>query len=316
MPEIVSIGNIWILIGFNVFVLLMLALDLGVFHKDDHVVSVKESLVWTGVWIALALAFAGVVYYFFGYKPMMEYLAGYILEKSLSVDNIFVFIMVFSFFSVPREYQHRVLFWGILTALVLRGVFILAGAALLSAFHWIIYVFGVVVLYTGFKMLLTKEDHKFDPGKSLIVKFTRKFFHISEKYHGHDFFVWENGKLHATLLFMVLVIIEFVDVIFAFDSIPAIFGITKDPFIVYTSNVFAILGLRALYFAMAGIITLFKYLGQGVALVLIFIGVKMMSEEFVHIPIVLSLGIIGSILLGSVLLSIVVARRQTSDPKK
>ena len=293
---------IWII--FNFFVLGMLALDLLVFHRKAHAVSLREAFAWSAVWISLALIFNLGIYYLWGSEKAMEFLAGYLIEKSLSVDNIFVFIMIFSYFAVPPMYQHRILFWGILGALVMRAIFIAAGAALLSAFHWIIYIFGGFLIITGFKMFFAGEE-KIDPEKNPAVLLLRRFMPITSKFDGPRFFARIDGRLWATPLFVVLVVIETTDVIFAVDSIPAIFAITVDPFIVYTSNIFAILGLRALYFLLAGILDMFRYLKVGLAFVLCFVGAKMMLVDFYKIPIGTSLGVVAGILAISMLASLV-----------
>ncbi|HEY1269587.1 MAG TPA: TerC family protein [Candidatus Binatia bacterium] len=290
-------------IGFNLFVLAMLAVDLGVFHRKAHEVSVREALTWSGVWISLALLFNLGIYHFWGSEKALEFLAGYLIEKSLSVDNIFVFLMIFSYFDVPARYQHRVLFWGILGALVMRAIFIAAGAALLSAFHWIIYVFGGFLIITGIKMLFA-GDEKLEPEKNPAVRLLRRIMHVTSDYHGQRFTVRRDGRLYATPLLLVLVVVETTDVIFAVDSIPAIFAVTMDPFIVYTSNVFAILGLRALYFLLAGIMHMFRYLKVGLAFVLCFVGIKMLLVDLYKIPIGVSLGIVAGILAVSILFSL------------
>ena len=273
---------LWIV--FNAFVLGMLALDLLVFHRKAHAVSLREAFAWSVVWISLALIFNLGIYFLWGSEKAMEFLAGYLIEKSLSVDNIFVFIMIFSYFAVPSMYQHRILFWGILGALVMRAIFIAAGAALLSAFHWIIYIFGGFLIITGIKMFFA-GDEKIEPEKNPAVVLLRRWMPITNDYQGQRFFVRIDGRLWATPLFVVLLVIETTDVIFAVDSIPAIFAITLDPFIVYTSNIFAILGLRALYFLLAGILEMFRYLKVGLSFVLCFVGIKMMIVDFYKIPI-------------------------------
>lgn len=288
----------WIL--FNIFVLLMLAIDLGVFNRKSKKISFKEAITWSVVWITLAMIFNGWIYYSMGEKPAVEFLTGYLVEKSLSVDNIFVFVLLFSFFKVPEEYQHRVLFWGVIGALVLRAIFIAVGAVLIAKFHWIIYVFGVFLVYTGYKMF-KKSAADMHPEDNPLVKWFIKRGKVTNEYHGKKFFVNINGKRLATPLFLCLLSIEFTDLIFAVDSIPAIFAITKDPFIVYTSNVFAILGLRSLYFALEGIITKFPYLRYGLAIILIFIGCKMLLVDIYKIPIVASLGFITLTIVISVL---------------
>lgn len=290
-------------ISFNVFVLGMLAIDLGIFHRKAHAVSMKEAATWSAVWIALALIFNAGIYYAWGKDKALEFLTGYVIEKALSVDNLFVFLMIFQYFATPAIYQHRVLFWGIVGALVLRAIFIAAGAALLAAFHWMIYVFGAFLIITGIKMLL-QGDEKIEPDKNPVVRLFQRFIPIVKEYDGQKFFVRKNGKTYATLLMLVLVVVETTDVIFAVDSIPAIFAITLDPFIVYTSNVFAILGLRALYFLLAGVMDMFIYLKIGLSLVLCFVGAKMMIVDIYKIPIGVSLGVVGGILALSVIVSL------------
>jgi len=288
--------NIWFWVIFNAFVLLMLALDLGVFHKKLHVVSVKEALVWSGVWISLALCFNGLIYYLFGETKALEFFTGYVIEKALSVDNIFVFVLIFSYFHIPPIYQHKVLFWGILGALVMRVIFILTGVELIHRFHWLIYIFGGFLVYTGIRML-TSGDLKIDPEKNPVIKLARKIMPITPSFEGDQFFVKHDGKTWATPLFLVVILIETTDLIFAVDSIPAILAISDDSFIVYTSNVFAILGLRSLYFALAGIEKYFKYLKYGLSAILVFVGVKMCIADLFKIPIEVSLIIIGFTLM-------------------
>ncbi len=292
---------LWVI--FNVFVLGMLALDLLVFHRKAHAVSLREALIWSIVWITLALIFNLWIYYMWGSEKALEFFAGYLIEKSLSVDNIFVFIIIFSYFAVPAMYQHRVLFWGILGALIMRAIFILAGAALLSAFHWIIYIFGGFLVITGIKMYFA-GDEKIEPEKNPAVRLLRRWMPITADFHEQRFFVRLDQRIWATPLFVVLLVIETTDVIFAVDSIPAVFAITFDPFIVYTSNIFAILGLRALYFLLAGIMGMFRYLKVGLSFVLCFVGVKMMLVDFYKIPIGVSLGVVADILAVSILASL------------
>ncbi|MGE5681749.1 MAG: TerC family protein [Bacillota bacterium] len=291
----------WIL--FILFVLVMLALDLGIFNRKSHVISIREALIWSGVWIALALAFNTGIYYWFGKQKALEFLAGYLIEKSLSVDNIFVFVIIFSYFRVNPLYQHKVLFWGVLSALVMRAAFIFAGVALIEQFHWIIYVFGAFLIFTGIKMIRQK-DKNVHPEKNPVLKLARKFIKITPEYDGEKFFTRIGNISYATPLFVVLLFIETTDLIFAVDSIPAILAISSDPFIVFTSNVFAILGLRSLYFALSGIIEKFSYLSYGLAVILMFVGVKMLITDIYKIPISLSLGIVMAILVLSVILSI------------
>lgn len=296
--------SILLWIAFNAFVLGMLALDLLVFHRKAHAVTLREAFGWSVVWISLALLFNLGIYFLWGSEKAMEFLAGYLIEKSLSVDNIFVFIMIFSYFAVPPMYQHRILFWGILGALIMRAIFIAAGAALLAAFHWIIYIFGAFLIFTGIKMFFA-GDEKIEPEKNPAVTLLRRFMPITKDYEGQRFFVRKDGRTWATPLFVVLLVIETTDVIFAVDSIPAIFAITLDPFIVYTSNIFAILGLRALYFLLAGILEMFRFLKVGLACVLCFVGFKMMIVEFYKIPIGVSLGVVAGILTVSILASLI-----------
>jgi len=298
------IADFYLWTGFIVFVFIMLALDLGVFHRKSHEVKIREALIWSAVWISLALIFNYGIFIFMGKEKAIEFLTGYVIEKSLSIDNLFVFIMVFTYFNVEPKYQHKILFWGILGALIMRAIFIFAGVALISMFHWIIYVFGGFLIFTGIKMLFHK-DEKLDPNKNPLVIIFKKFFPVTQEMHGSKFFVKINARTVATPLFIVLLVIEFTDLIFAVDSIPAILAISKDTFIIFTSNVFAILGLRALYFALAGITKYFYYLKYGLSAILVFVGIKMIMAEFYKIPIVYSLLSILGILLISILFSIV-----------
>jgi tellurite resistance protein TerC len=292
---------LWVV--FNIFVLGILAIDLLVLHRKAHAVSLREALAWSCVWVSLALLFGIGIYFFRGGEKALEFLTGYVIEWSLSVDNLFVFLVIFSYFAVPSMYQHRVLFWGILGALVLRAIFIATGAALLANFHWMIYVFGGFLIFTGIKLLFVGEE-KIEPEKNPAVRLVRRFINVTPEYHGQQFFIRKGGSLWATPLFLVLVVVETTDVIFAVDSIPAIFAITLDPFIVYTSNVFAILGLRALFFLLAGVMEMFRYLRVGLAFVLCFVGAKMLIAEFYKVPIGISLGVVGGILLISILASV------------
>ena len=304
--------SIYFWIGFHLFVFIMLALDLGVFHKHSHKVPVKEAIIWSCIWITLALLFDLFIYLDKDFGPVkaMEFITGYIIEYSLSVDNIFVFILIFSYFAVNKQYQHKILFWGILGALIMRGLFIFTGVALINRFQWIVIIFGGFLVFTGIRMLFQKEADV-DPEKNIIIKFFRRFLPVSKSLHGDKLFITENRKLYATPLFLVLLIIESSDLIFAVDSIPAILAISKSTFIVYTSNIFAILGLRSLYFAIAGIMGLFHYLKIGLAFVLTFVGSKMLLAYFhFEIPIVTSLGIIISILLISILASVFIKRSE------
>lgn len=301
--------NEFVWIGFLVFVLIMLILDLGVFHRNSHEVKVKEALVWSGVWIGLALLFNYGLYLYMGREKALEFLAGYLIEKSLSVDNLFVFIMLFSYFNVAPKYQHKVLFWGIIGALALRAIFIFAGVALISQFHWIIYLFGVFLLFTGIKMLF-HDEQEVNPDKNPLVRLFKRFFPVTDSMSEGRFFVKINAKRFATPLFIVLLIVEFTDLIFAVDSIPAILAVSNDTFIIFTSNVFAILGLRSLYFALAGITQYFHYLKYGLSVILVFIGVKMLIVDLYKIPIVYSLLTIMGILAISVLLSMIFPKRE------
>ncbi|MCW1915225.1 TerC family protein [Luteolibacter sp. GHJ8] len=296
-------------VAFNGFVIFMLALDLGVFNRKAHVVKLKEALGWTAVWIALAMVFNLWVGWKLGADDAKEFLAGYILEKSLSVDNVFVFAVIFSFFKVPREYQHKVLFWGIFGALALRAVMIAGGAALITNFAWIIYIFAALLVFTGFKMFF-HDENSVDPGKSIAIRLLKKVMPITPGYEGSKFLVKKDGRWFATPLFAVLLCVEVTDVIFAVDSIPAIFAITTDTFIVYTSNVFAILGLRSLYFAIAGILPYFHFLKYGLGVILIFVGVKMsLAHSQWKIDTNISLGVIAGVLAISVIASIIHRKR-------
>lgn len=297
-------GDIGIWIGFNIFILILLALDLGVFHRGAHVVRVREALIWSGIWILVALAFNVVIYFWRGSEMALAFLTGYLIERSLSIDNIFVFLLVFSYFKVPSRYQYRVLFWGILGALVSRAVLIAAGVSLIERFSWVIYVFGAFLIFTGIK-LITQRDQKINPENNPLLKLFRRIMPVSKDFVGSKFFFREGGKLIATPLFIVLLVIESTDIVFALDSIPAILAITTDPFIVYTSNIFAILGLRALYFAVAGLMGLFRFLDYGLSAILVFVGAKMLLSEVYHLPVELALLVIGAILTTSILASIV-----------
>ena len=306
--------SIYFWIGFHVFIFVMLALDLGVFHRRLKKMPFREAIIWSIIWVSLALIFSlclplfGFLHDGNGRTKILEFLTGYVIEYSLSVDNIFVFILIFSFFRVDEKYQHKVLFWGIIGALIMRATFIFAGVALIRKFHWIVLIFGTFLIFTGIRMLLDKGSPS-DPEKNPVVRFFRRFLPVTDTYHGDRLFVREKNMIHATPLFLVLVIIESSDLIFAVDSIPAILAISKDTFIVYTSNIFAILGLRSLYFAIAGVIKVLKGLKFGLAAVLSFVGIKMLLSFFnIEIHIVLSLIIIVSILLVSILLPIVIKK--------
>lgn len=291
--------------GFTLFVIAMLAIDLGVFNRKAHAVTAKEAGVWSLVWVSLALLFNLGVHQWRGRDVALEFLTGYLIELSLSVDNLFVFIVIFSYFSVPPRYQHRVLFWGIVGAQIMRATLILLGAALIARFHWIIYVFGGFLVFTAYKMATEKETGV-DPEANPVVRWFRRFMPVTERYEGERFFVRRSGRPFATPLFIVLLVVETTDLVFAFDSIPAIFAVTRDPFIVYTSNVFAILGLRSMYFLLAGIMGLFRYLKAGLSLVLGFVGVKMLLADVYHVPIGVSLAVVFGVLAVSVVLSVLI----------
>jgi len=300
--------------AFNAGVLAVLAIDLGVFHKKAHIVTVKEAAVWSSIWITLSLAFAGVIYWTRGTQPALEFVTGYLIEYSLSIDNIFVIVLIFSYFRIPDKYQHRVLFWGIIGALLMRGAMIAAGAYLIERFHWIIYVFGAFLVFTGIRMAMHDESD-IEPEANPVLKLVRRLIPVTHDYRGQSFFVREAPKrgepltLMATPLFVVLVLVETTDLIFAVDSIPAIFAVTSDPFLVYTSNVCAILGLRSLYFLLAGVIHKFHYLKLGLAVVLTFVGVKMLLGRFYEISIQVSLLVIAAVLTLAVLASVLFPKK-------
>jgi tellurite resistance protein TerC len=296
----------WIL--FNVFVLAMLALDLGVFHRRGHVVKFREAIGWSVMWISLAAIFAVIVYFWHGHKPMLEFVTGYLIELSLSVDNLFVFLLIFRYFRVPPADQHVVLFWGIIGALVMRAIFILVGVGLIQRFHWIIYIFGAFLIYSGIKLFRSK-DEEIHPEQNPVLRLFRRWVPVTKDYHGTKFFVRQPG-LYATPLLAVLVVVETTDLLFATDSIPAILAITRDAFIVYTSNVFAILGLRSMYFALAGMMEVFHYLHYGLSLILIFIGAKMLVSHYYEIPTAIALGAVAGILALSVVASLIHPRKK------
>ncbi|HZM14360.1 MAG TPA: TerC family protein [Candidatus Krumholzibacteria bacterium] len=315
----------WFLIGFLVFVLSVLALDLGVFHRHARIVPMREALAWTSVWISLALLFGVLVYFMYdrhwlgmglqpghetsGQRAFLQYLTGYIVEESLSLDNVFVIALIFDHFKVPTMYQHRVLFWGILGAIVLRGIMIAAGIALIRRFEWIILVFGVFLVFTAIRMIFAREE-KYDPEKDILFRLARRVYPVSPRLEGEKFFTRVNGRHAITPLFLVLLVVDSADTLFAVDSIPAIFAITQDPFIVFTSNIFAILGLRSMYFLMAGAMEKFRYLKTSLAFVLAFVGIKMLLSHYVHLPIAVSLGVILGILFLGILASLVASKRE------
>ena len=295
-------------VSFSIFVIVMLALDLGVFHRNAHEVKFKESLIWSGVWISLALLFNVIIYFWHGPKTALEFLTGYLIEESLSVDNLFVFLMLFSYFSVPPLYQHRVLFWGIVGALIMRAIFIAAGITLIHKFYWLMYILGAFLIITGIRMALQKNK-EIHPERNPVLKLLKRFVPVTDHYEDGRFFIKKNSQYLATPLFVVLIVVETTDIIFALDSVPAILAITTDPFIVYTSNVFAILGLRSLYFALAGMMRLFHYLNYGLSAILAFVGMKMLISGIYKIPIGIALGVVASVLIISVLASIVFPRK-------
>jgi len=305
--------GLWI--GFNAFILLMLALDLGVFHRRSHAISLGEATTWSVVWVVVSLAFNLGLLHWYGRTAALEFLTGYLIEKSLSVDNIFIFVLLFKYFAVEPRYQHRVLFWGILGALVMRGAMIGLGVALIHRFEWVLYLFGAFLVYAGAQMMLQKGE-EIQPERNPVLRWARKFLPVTKDYAGQKFFVRETGTWRATPLFLVLLVVETTDLAFALDSIPAVFGITRDPFIVYTSNVFAILGLRAFYFLLAGVLPYFRYLSTGLSLVLMFVGVKMLSERWVHISTGASLGIVGAVLAVAVVASVVAAQAEARGLRK
>ncbi len=307
-----SVGSLPLWIGFTVFVLAMVALDLGV-HRKDHVVRAREALCWSALWVALAAVFGLGVYHFFGSDRALEFAAGYLIEKSLSVDNLFVFVLLFSAFAIPARFQHRVLFWGVLGALVMRGLFIGAGAVLLQRFHWVLYVFGGILLISAIKLWREKGEPD-DPRSGLPYRMFARIFPSTPEFDGHNFWTRQGGRWLATPLFAVLVVVELTDVLFAVDSIPAIFAVTDDPFIVYTSNVFAILGLRSLYFLLAGALDRFYLLKPALAAILALVGMKLLVSDFYKVPIGVSLALIGGILTGAVLGSVCWPRKPESGP--
>ena len=300
-------------LAFNIFVVVMLALDLGVFHRKAHVIGIRESLVWSAVWIALALLFNLGIYFWRGPDTALEFLTGYLIERSLSIDNIFVFLLVFSYFRVSSLYQHKVLFWGILGAMIMRVIFIIAGVALIQKFNWIIYIFGAFLILTGIKMAW-QRDKQIRPERNPVLRVFRRLMPVSDDYEDGKFFVKRAGRYLATPLFIVLLVVETTDLIFAADSIPAILAITLDPFIVYTSNVFAILGLRALYFTLAGIMRLCLSIHYGLSAILVFVGMKMLLSDIYKIPVGIALGVVAGLLTISVIACMVRPRKEEICP--
>jgi len=315
----------WVWALFIVLIIIFLALDLGVFHRDEHVIKTKEAGIWTAIWISVALGFSGVIYWLFsaglidnptGLTPdsaVLKYVTGYLIELSLSIDNVFVIAVIFSAFEVPSLYQHRVLFWGILGAIVFRGLMIVFGVALITRFEWIIYVFGVFLLYTAFKML-KGDDHGFDPKDSFVFRQIKKVYPITGSMYGHDFFIKRMGVTAATPLFVTLVIIELTDVLFALDSIPAILAITADPFIVFSSNILAILGLRSMYFLISRMLDKFRYINYSLVVILAFVGLKMLFSHLVELPEWVSLTVIAVSLLAGVLASLAIPDKAADGP--
>ncbi len=290
---------------FGVVILILFALDLGVFHRKSHEVGIKEALVWSGIWLAAAIIFNLLVYLWMGTESAIEFAAGYLVERTLSFDNLFVFLLIFTYFKVPSIHQYRVLFWGIVAALVMRGIFVVAGIELIEKFHWVIYLFGAILLVSGLKLALRKDEEPIDVGRNPVLRFCKRFLPTTDQYGNGNFLLTLDGKRFITPLFVVLLVIETSDILFAFDSVPAILGITLNPTIVYTSNIFSILGLRALYFALAGCMIMFHYLNQGVTLILIFVGAKMLLSGFIEIPAAIALGVIVLVLGASIVLSLI-----------
>lgn len=309
--------QLWLWGGFGALITFMLALDLGVFNRKAHEPSFKEAVTWSAVWVALALAFNGVIYYTMGTQPAIEFLTGYLIEKALSVDNIFVFVLLFGAFAVPLKYQHRVLFWGILGAFAMRGAMIAAGSYLVEQFHFVMYIFGAILLFTGAKMAFQNHETAVKTEDNRLLKWFRKLMPVTDQYHEDRFFVKQStlksgSKLvwHATPLFLVLLLVEVTDLVFAVDSIPAIFAVTTDPFLVFASNVFAILGLRSLYFLLAGVVHRFHLLKYGLSFILVFVGTKMLIVDFFKVPVLLSLGVIAVTITASVVLSLLFPRKE------
>ncbi|NPV62003.1 MAG: TerC family protein [Methanotrichaceae archaeon] len=304
----------WIV--FCLTVLILLALDLGVFHRKSQQIAVKEAMIWSIIWIAVAAIFNVLVYFWHGQETAVEFAAAYIVERTLSVDNLFVFLLIFSYFKVPAHYHYRVLFWGILAALVLRALFIISGIALIQTFHWVIYLFGAFLIFTGIKIALKKDDDIGDMSQNPVLGLCKRFIPTLERYDGDKFFSRMDGRTLATPLFLVLVVVETSDLIFALDSVPAVLAITIDPFVAYSSNIFAVLGLRALYFALAGCMLMFRYLNSGITIILIFVGAKMLISGFYEVPVSLALGVITLVLTASVVLSLLWPEDKSSTQSK
>jgi tellurite resistance protein TerC len=304
--SVIDAMPLWAWVTFFTFITAMLALDLGVFQRETHVVSMKEALIWCGVWVTLALSFGALLWQWRGAEPAQQFLAGYLIELCLSVDNVFVFILVFAYFKVEPRYQHRVLFWGIIGAVLMRAVFIIVGVEVIERFHWVLYIFGAFLVYTGIKMALPSKEAEVDPEHNFTVQLFRRFYPVAPHNDRGHFFTIHNGRRMATPLFIVLLVIETTDLVFALDSLPAVLSITKDSFIALTSNIFAILGLRSLYFALSGIMGLFRFLKIGLSVILVFIGVKMLIEHWMKITTGTSLAVIGGVLTASILMSVLI----------
>ena len=311
---IASAMPLWAWVVFFIFIVAMLAIDLGIFQRNPHEVKMKEALGWCAVWATLAVSFGGLVWWWRGAEEGQAYLAAYLVELCLSIDNVFVFIVIFSYFKVAPQFQHRVLFWGIIGAVVMRAIFILVGVGIIARFHWILYVFGAFLIYTGIKLAWPGHDTEVDPSKNAAVRFFRRHFPVTDNFHGPHFFVRENGRRVATLLFVVLLVVETTDLLFALDSLPAVLAITKSGFVALTSNIFAILGLRSLYFALSGVMKLFRFLKIGLAVILCFIGVKMLTEHWLDITTGTSLAVIGAVLATSVLMSLLIPAHDKNKP--
>ena len=313
--SVIDAMPLWAWVTFFTFITAMLALDLGVFQRETHVVSMKEALAWCCVWVTLALSFGGLLWQWRGPESAQQFLAGYLIELCLSVDNVFVFIPVFAYFKVEPRYQHRVLFWGIIGAVLMRAVFIIVGVEVIERFHWVLYVFGAFLVYTGVKMALPSKEAEVDPEHNFTVKLFRRFYPVAPHNDRGHFFTVHQGRRMATPLFIVLIVIETTDLVFALDSLPAVLSITKDSFIALTSNIFAILGLRSLYFALSGIMGLFRFLKVGLSVILVFIGVKMLIEHWMKITTGTSLAVIGGVLTTSILMSVVIKSPKAPPPR-
>ncbi len=313
--SVIDAMPLWAWVTFFTFITAMLALDLGVFQRETHVVSMKEALAWCCVWVTLALSFGGLLWQWRGPESVQQFLAGYLIELCLSVDNVFVFILVFAYFKVEPRYQHRVLFWGIIGAVLMRAVFIIVGVEVIERFHWVLYVFGAFLVYTGVKMALPSKEAEVDPEHNFAVKLFRRFYPVAPHNDRGHFFTVHQGRRMATPLFIVLIVIETTDLVFALDSLPAVLSITKDSFIALTSNIFAILGLRSLYFALSGIMGLFRFLKVGLSVILVFIGVKMLIEHWMKITTGTSLAVIGGVLTTSILMSVVIKSPKAPPPR-